>query len=189
MPRYIAFLRAINVGGHVVKMTTLKDLFTQLSFSGVETFIASGNVIFESKSTTVKALEHRIEKHLESALGYSVATFLRTDQEVRAVSDYRPFSEADLKQAQTLLVGFLRDPLSHGAISAVKSLKTETDNLHVQGREIYWLIRGRLSGSTLSYKAFERVINGPATFRAVNTVARLAAKYPPSLVAKHATPV
>lgn len=50
MTRYFAFLRAINVGGHVVKMDRLRQVFESLAFSNVETFIASGNVIFESTS-------------------------------------------------------------------------------------------------------------------------------------------
>ena len=51
MPRFIAFLRAINVGGHNVTMKELRGLFEALGLKSVETFIASGNVIFESRST------------------------------------------------------------------------------------------------------------------------------------------
>ncbi len=69
MPRYVAFLRAINVGGHTVKMDYLRMLFEALGFSNVETFIASGNVIFDSKATSAKALEKRIEHCLAEALG------------------------------------------------------------------------------------------------------------------------
>ena len=50
MPRYIAFLRAINIGGHTVKMDDLRQLFESLQFTSVETFIASGNVIFKAGS-------------------------------------------------------------------------------------------------------------------------------------------
>ena len=50
MTRLIAFLRAINVGGHTVKMDHLRQLFESLGFSGVETFIASGNVVFETNA-------------------------------------------------------------------------------------------------------------------------------------------
>ena len=57
MTRYVAFLRAINVGGHIVKMETLRDLFTAHGLAKVETFIASGNVIFESKAAADKKLE------------------------------------------------------------------------------------------------------------------------------------
>jgi uncharacterized protein (DUF1697 family) len=57
MSRFIAFLRAINVGGHTVKMDDLRQLFEALGFSGVETFIASGNVVFETNARKVKALD------------------------------------------------------------------------------------------------------------------------------------
>ncbi len=50
MTKYIAFLRAINIGGHNVKMDVLRQLFESLEFSNVKTFIASGNIIFESKT-------------------------------------------------------------------------------------------------------------------------------------------
>ncbi len=70
MPKYVAFLRAINVGGHTVKMDYLRGLFEAIGSRNVETFIASGNVIFDSKSKNAPALERRIEKHLEETLGY-----------------------------------------------------------------------------------------------------------------------
>ena len=57
--RYVAFLRAINVGGHVVKMDRLRNLFEALGFSGVRTFIASGNVLFDSAARNTGALESR----------------------------------------------------------------------------------------------------------------------------------
>ena len=50
MIRYVAFLRAINVGGHIVKMDALKKSFVRLGFDDVDTFIASGNVLFSSRS-------------------------------------------------------------------------------------------------------------------------------------------
>jgi uncharacterized protein (DUF1697 family) len=50
MPKYIAFLRAINVGGHIVKMKDLRELFGSLGFTGVETVLASGNVVFETRA-------------------------------------------------------------------------------------------------------------------------------------------
>jgi uncharacterized protein (DUF1697 family) len=76
MSRCIAFLRAINVGGHTAKMDDLRQLFQSLGFSGVETFLASGNVVFEATSRNTKALEKKIEKKLQEALGYEVATFI-----------------------------------------------------------------------------------------------------------------
>ena len=91
MTRYIAFLRAINVGGRTVKMDELRTLFAAMGFAGVETFIASGNVIFAADHSDAAALQQRIEGELNQALGYAVATFLRTDAEVAAVARYAPF--------------------------------------------------------------------------------------------------
>ena len=91
MPRYVAFLRAINVGGHVVKMDHLRTLFEEIGLTEVETFIASGNVLFNSPSKSGPALERKIEKQLRTALGYEVATFVRTHAEVQQVAAYEPF--------------------------------------------------------------------------------------------------
>ena len=78
MPRYIAFLRAINVGGHhTVKMDFLRCLFESLGFSNVETFIASGNVVFGATSNSAQALARKIEERLREALDMS-GTFIRS---------------------------------------------------------------------------------------------------------------
>ena len=99
MPRFIAFLRAINVGGHTVKMDDLRQLFEALGFSGVETFIASGNVVFETTARNTKVLEGKIERRLREALGYEVATFIRTDAELADIANYTPFRQSDLDAA------------------------------------------------------------------------------------------
>ena len=96
MPRYIAFLRAINVGGHNVKMAQLRTLFEELEYTNVETFIASGNVIFDTPASNVQQIEQQIERHLQPALGYPVATFIRSDAELAAVASYQPFTPVEL---------------------------------------------------------------------------------------------
>ena len=70
MSKHIAFLRAINVGGHNVKMDDLRQLFESLGLSNVETFIASGNVIFDAKVGNVKDAEKKIETCLHESPGY-----------------------------------------------------------------------------------------------------------------------
>ena len=178
MPQHIAFLRAINVGGHTVTMARLRELFEELGLKEVETFIASGNVIFRSPAKAA-ALEPKIERHLHQALGYEVATFIRSDAEVAAVAASRPFAAAQLASAGTLVVGFLREPPDAAAKKAVLALKTDIDDFQVNGREMFWWrCAGRQGDSTLSYAVFERTLKGKATFRNINTVTRLAARYP-----------
>lgn len=180
MPRYVAFLRAINVGGHTVKMDLLRGLFESLGFSRVETFIASGNVLFETSSQATASLEGKIESCLGKALGYEVATFLRTDSEVAAIAKYKPFRETDVKSAVAFCVGFVAVPLGREAARVVMGFKTAMDDFHVHGREVYWLCRKKQSKSTFSNAALEKRLGMRATLRGMNTIVRLAAKYPPS---------
>jgi hypothetical protein len=58
------------------------------------------------------------------------------------------------------------------------ALKTEIDDFHVHGREVYWLCKKRQGESTFSNLRFEKFVKARTTFRGVNTIARLAAKYP-----------
>jgi uncharacterized protein (DUF1697 family) len=96
MTQYFAFLRAINVGGHNVKMEHLREIFESLGFSKVETFIASGNVVFESSSRDTLSLENRIETKLNESLGYEVSTFIRTAPELDGIAMDQAFSQSVL---------------------------------------------------------------------------------------------
>ena len=177
MSKHIAFLRAINVGGHTVKMDALRQLFESLGFSNVETFIASGNVIFEAKAGNVKTLEKKIETCLKESLGYEVATFIRTDAEVVEIAKYKPFPQSQLDMANALNIGFLADPLNDLAIQKLMSLQTEIDDFHIHGREIYWLCKKKQSDSKISNVAIEKALGVKSTLRGVNTVKKLAEKY------------
>ena len=178
MPRYVAFLRAINVGGHVVKMERLRMLFDQLRFRNVETFIASGNVLFDSSSPDTAAMERKIEKHLEKALGYEVITFVRLMSDLAAVVSGHPFVDVE-SSGHTLSVGFLKQAPGADAVKVMQRIGTETDEFHVGGREAYWLCRGRTNESKLWGKALQKALGAPTTFRNMTTVKRLAARVPP----------
>lgn len=174
MPRYVAFLRAINVGGHTVKMDRLRTLFEELGLATVETVIASGNVLFDSRAKDITALERKIERHLESALGYAVATFVRAHADLDAVLTAHPFGT--IEASHTLSVAFLKDvPPAHVA-AALAALETPTDRLHVSGRELYWYTHGRMSDSPLFGVSFEKVLRQQSTSRTIKTVQRLVGK-------------
>jgi uncharacterized protein (DUF1697 family) len=178
MPRYFAFLRAINVGGHhQVKMAHLKKLFESLGFDNVETFIASGNVIFSTPSKNVRALEKKIETKLLEELGYEVATFVRTETELREIANCQPFAESDLESAVALNIAFFGDALDEDSAKKTTALSTDIDELHVQGREIYWLCRKRQSESTISNAMFNKTIRRPSTVRGLKTIKKMADKY------------
>lgn len=178
MTRYIAFLRAINVGGHVVKMDRLRALFEDLGLSAVETFIASGNVVFETKAKSERALEEKIARHLRESLGYDVGTFLRSAGELAAIARHPPVAAAELEApGRTLYVAFLPGPASAEAQGRLLAVPTEIEEFRFHGREIYWLLRERLTESRFSGPLLEKTIGMPATVRNVNTVRKIAAKY------------
>ncbi len=178
MSRYAAFLRAINVGGHTVKMDTLRRLFESMGFSKVETFIASGNVIFESTARSSKGLEKTIADRLRTALGYEVGTFIRSFAELSEIARYQAFPSKDLEAVGvTLYVAFLADPIDWKTERKLLSFRTEVDDFRVHGREIYWLCRIRSSESDFSLAVLEKELGMQATFRNSSTVRKIAAKY------------
>jgi uncharacterized protein (DUF1697 family) len=178
MPRFIAFLQAINVGGRTLTMWELSAQFEALGFSNVKTFLASGNVIFEAASHGAAALQRKIEVQLAKSLGYEVSAFVRTDAEVAAIARYRPFTEHEMASAVAFNVALLAEPIDAAAARHVRELKTDIDDFHVHGREVYWLCRKKQSESTFSNNAFEKALKLRTTFRGMNTIKKLAAKYP-----------
>ena len=175
MPLYFAFLRAINVGGHVVKMDALRRLFADMGFANVETFIASGNVIFKSAARNAATLERKIEKELEAALGYEVTTFLRTASELQAVAAQRPFGRPGADEV--VYVAFMRAAPKATARAAVIALANAAHEFRFEGRELYWLRRRVLDDGRYSGAFLERALKAPITVRNANTVEKMAARY------------
>jgi uncharacterized protein (DUF1697 family) len=171
MPKYVALLRAINVGRRIVKMDRLRTLFEELGFGNVETFIASGQVIFDTRAADATRLETKIEKHLRAALGYDVATFIRTPTELRKIAG------RVIADDRTVYVFFTKAAPSKAARDKLKTYESDVDEFAVHGTEIYWYCRKTLSESKFTAALLEKIIAMPATARNVNTVQRLVEKY------------
>lgn len=180
MHHYIAFLRGMNLGNRRIKMDDLRALFEELKFADVATFIASGNVIFSSKSGDERKLVGQIQAHLRKSLGYEVDTFLRTRAEVVAVAAFRPFSKAELEHpAHTIFAGFLADPLSAPLARGLLACRSEVDDFCLQGREYYWLCRIKSHESPAWNSRQMRALKLPSSsMRNLTTIRKLAALYP-----------
>ena len=175
--RYVALLRAINVGGHTVKMDALRKHFTRMGFANVETFIASGNVLFDAPKASPAKLEAQIAMELERILGYTVDTFVRTGAELEAVVKHQPFSPESIDLARhTLYVGFLPAQPSADTVKRIVALETPVDALAVHGRELYWGCRTRFSESQIKNTVLAKALAVPMTVRNITTVRKLAAK-------------
>ena len=177
MPRYVAFLRAINVGGRTVRMDALRQLFEAWGGTNVETFIASGNVVLDSSRRNAETAERAIEDHLRHALGYPVVTFLRTIPDLAAIAAHAPFPQEEFDRGGRLYVAFMKTAPGPSVRRAVAALRTDLDDFTIEGRELYWLRRSQLMQSIATGPSLEKVVGSPMTVRNVNTVRRLATKY------------
>ena len=156
-------------------MEELRRVLTAAGFSDVETFIASGNVIFSSPVTDTAALERRFESALEKAFGYAVATFVRTPEELAAIAAYMPCSADPAASGGALHIIFLAQPMPAAARKEVAALSLPGDELSAKGREIYWGRFGKLSESPLFGKSLGKTVSD-GTMRNRNTVVRLLAR-------------
>jgi uncharacterized protein (DUF1697 family) len=177
MPRYVAFLRAVNVGGRIVKMDELRRLFAGAGFADVETFIASGNVIFDTTAKPGPALEARIEGALKKALGYEVPAFVRSLDDVVTAAGRSLFPEKDVAAAGALLVGLLKPPVDPAAQKRLNAIDPTQHTFKIVGSELYWLCKVKQSETRLTPGQIERALGGSTTMRAISSIRRLAAKH------------
>ncbi len=171
--KYVAFLRAINVGGHaIIKMTDLKKMFDSAGLENVQTYIQSGNMIFESEEKA-ESLAKQIEPHLENAAEYKIHFFVRTMREVRSIVAKCPF---EAKGDETVFVAFLDKKPATKIQQALLALKSEADNFAFKGRELYHLRRNR-EKSIFSNNLVEKMLKMPATTRNLTTITKIVEKY------------
>jgi uncharacterized protein (DUF1697 family) len=175
MPQYVALLAGINLGKRRIRMDALRALFEAMGHRQVQTVLASGNVILDSRIRSVTKLETAIECKLHSALGYAVTTCLRMPAELQAVVDDSPFPVSEnTDSACSIQVQFFREALPASKAARVRKIRTPTDAFAVIGRELYWRVTGRLSDSEVWASPEMKALALPAgTMRNMNTVVKL----------------
>lgn len=177
MQRYVAFLRGINLGKRRLPMSRLMELFEELGFAEVKTFIASGNVLFSSKAKDTRALEFKIAKHLEASLGYEVDTFIRTLEEVVTTGSAKIFPEEG-REGIMIYVSFLQEKLPPDIAKKLAAIRTAHDEFHVTGREFYWLCRIRSSESKIWTSPEIKALKLPtSTMRNLTSLRKLIAQH------------
>jgi uncharacterized protein (DUF1697 family) len=138
MSVHVALLRGINVGANKrMKMEALRKVFAELGLEGAQTYLQSGNVVFQSKETDKAKLAKRIETAIEEAFGFHSDIILRSAAEVRQVIASDPFADRlDLDPAK-LLVLFLGRPLTAAEVKALRQLNVPPDEVLPDETEIY----------------------------------------------------
>ncbi len=176
----VAFLRAINVGGHRVSNDELAGTVADIGFAAVTPYQASGNLLLcdapDSLTPGSAATETAIAQALEAAFGYPVPTMVRTADEVAAIATATPFTPEVLAQTSgKVQVMFFKTELTKDQRVQALAVTTPDDRIVVDGTEVYWLPTEGISTSTVKVDALSKSI-GPLTIRTQGTVARIAKK-------------
>lgn len=176
--RAVAFLRAINTGNRRVTSEQLKQPFVDLGLGDVQTFQASGNVIFDAPAIDgLTTLTASIEAALAEALGYEVPTYLRTGEDLRSLLAATPFTPEQLAATSgNVQVMFLTAKPTASQAGALAALSTPDDELVLIGREVHWLPRLGVGTSPLKQNLVVKAV-GPTTIRGRNAVVRLTDRF------------
>jgi uncharacterized protein (DUF1697 family) len=105
---YVALLRGIGPGNPNMRNEKLREVFENLGFGNVRTVISTGNVLFESNSSAVRALEAQIQEAISEQLGFTSTTIIRSMKQMQALVDRDPFSGFEHSDRTHLNVTFLK---------------------------------------------------------------------------------
>jgi len=168
----IAILRGINVGGkRRLLMSDLREMLGDIGLQSIETYIQSGNVIFESKESTSE-LQTKIQDEIEKRFGYEVPVIVRTAKELKDSVSGNPFLDkgADINK---LHLTFLKEVPSKAERLELESNRYEPDQFAIIGRDIFIQCEGKYHKSKLTNGFFEKHLNTGATTRNWKTVMKL----------------
>jgi uncharacterized protein (DUF1697 family) len=176
MPAIISLLRGVNVvGRNQIKMDQLRSLYESLKFTGCQTYIQSGNVVFSTRERSLTALPERIEKAIERKFGFRPSVIHRTAAEMRGIIARNPFAKRRDIDPSKLLVGFLAADPHPEACAKLRAINTGCEVVHFAARELYIYFPNGVGRAELSWSTIDRCMKVPITGRNWNTVTKLLA--------------
>lgn len=171
MKIYVAFLRGINVGGHKkVPMTELKILLNKIGLKNVNTYIQSGNVIFQSEIVDVKSLENSIHEAVLNHFSFEVSVMVRNRKELKAIFDSCPFSEEKKVNSYFTMLSSIPD---EDLVNKAKEKTYENEEYAIINDTIYFYCAKGYGKAKFSLNYFERNLRVTATARNYKTMVKL----------------
>jgi uncharacterized protein (DUF1697 family) len=172
--RFIAFLRAVNVGGRIVTKDVLCGAFVRAGLREVRTHAASGNVSFDAPAATNRrTLTRRLEKLLAAAAGHDIPVFLRSVDEVERTLDLKPFKGLRVTPEMGLCVIFISAPLPPGTTLPFLSPRGEFELLQATPTEVF-AIAHKQNGRPGNPGAYiEKTFGNKTTTRYVSATAKI----------------
>jgi uncharacterized protein (DUF1697 family) len=140
MATYLAFLRAMNVGGRFFKMADLRAGLSNNGFGEVESHIQSGNLRLSSTLRSVAKVEVALETALEELCGFAVRTIVRTPAQLGELSSYGAGLESPLDGDTRRYVTFLKEDPDDELTATLNGWDVPGERAHINSREVYlWL--------------------------------------------------
>jgi uncharacterized protein (DUF1697 family) len=172
MTRHIALLRGINVGGHrKVPMADLRALVASLGYTGVASYIQSGNLAF-STTAEESSIVAGLETAIEQSFGFAVPVIVRTADEMRAVAASHPLVDA-VAHPRRAMVAFLDRTPTADSGAVIDADEYLPDRFALSGREVYLDYPDGSARAKLTHSLLERTLDVRATIRNWNTVTKL----------------
>ncbi|HEV2737817.1 MAG TPA: DUF1697 domain-containing protein [Candidatus Elarobacter sp.] len=176
MSVWIALIRGINVGGHVmVAMADLRAFFGALGFRDARTLLQSGNVVFSGTAQTDAELEVRLEKEAAKRLGLRTSFLVRSAAEWADVVARNPFPNEAQRDPSRLHVMFLKSAPAAPAVEALQAAVTGPEVVRAGARHLYITYPDGAGRSKLTGALIEKKLGTTGTARNWNTVLKLAA--------------
>jgi len=174
MPKYIAILRGINVGGkRKILMGDLREMFHKMGFINTQTYIQSGNVIFES-SEAIEAIQisEMIKTAIQKKFGHDVPIIVRTSGEIRQAVLNNPFLKKG-HEIERLYLTFLKEKPDLEHLEKIKQYDYSPDQYEISGNHIFGFCAGKYSETKYTNTFFEAKLKVAATTRNWKTVRKL----------------
>ena len=174
MAKFIALLRGINVSGQKkIKMSDLKILFEDLSFTNVETYIQSGNVLFSSNSNNNKNIQDKIENKILNKFGFSVKVIIKTPDELWYALSNNPFLKDKKKDTGKIYFTFLSENPTAVNIKKLNEVDYSPEGYIIDGDIVYLFFPNGYGKAKMNNNFFEKKLNVFATTRNHKTVKTL----------------
>lgn len=168
MQTYISILRGINVSGQKpVRMADLKSLYESLGFGNVETYVQSGNVVFDSEEIDSEILTKSIEGQIEKTFEFAVPVLVHSADDFLRVIKNHPFKE---EEPVRVLVTFLYQHPEQSKLDDLSRYEDKVDKFAIGEQEIFLFCPGGYGKTKLSNTFFEKKLSVIATTRNWKTV-------------------
>lgn len=172
--RYVALLRGINVSGkNMIKMETLRATFESLGFSGVTSYINSGNLGFDTRKTADAVIAAKIGEAIIHEFGYDISVMVRPISEIREVVEWAPFA-GRFESHKDVHVFFLNERLTAEQEAYLLEQGSENEMFEIKGRHVACMLKIHITDSVVGKGFIDRKLKVAATGRNWRTVEKLA---------------